>query len=165
MYQKALETLLGQWRQLGVKINEHIIDASDPTQNFVQSTLQPRAYDVLIYQLMVGRDPDVFAFWHSSQAVARGLNLSNYTNDLADDILTSARSTRGTALRNTKHIAFAKQWLSDAPAIGLYQSTVNSVVTRSVRGIDESDIVVSPEERYGGALYWTVGDRTVYATP
>ncbi len=164
-YQKALETLLGQWRQLGVKINEHIIDASDPTQNFVQSTLQPRAYDVLIYQLMVGRDPDVFAFWHSSQAVARGLNLSNYTNDLADDILTSARSTRGTALRNTKHIAFAKQWLSDAPAIGLYQSTVNSVVTRSVRGIDESDIVVSPEERYGGALYWTVGDRTVYATP
>lgn len=164
-YQKALETLLGQWRQLGIAIDERVIDASDPTQNFVQSTLQPRAYDVLIYQLMIGRDPDVFAFWHSSQAVARGLNLSNYASDLADDILTSARSTRGAALRNTKHIAFAKQWLDDAPAIGLYQSTVNSVVTRSVRGVNQNDVIVAPDERFNSVLYWTVGDRTVYKTP
>lgn len=164
-YQKALETLLGQWRQLGISIDERVIDASDPTQNFVQATLQPRAYDVLIYQLMIGRDPDVFAFWHSSQAVARGLNLANYTNDLADDILTSARSTRGAALRNTKHLAFARQWLDDAPAIGLYQSTVNSVVTKSVRGLDGNDIIVSPDERFNSILYWTVGDRTIYKTP
>ncbi|HMS93581.1 MAG TPA: peptide ABC transporter substrate-binding protein [Candidatus Saccharibacteria bacterium] len=164
-YQKALETLLGQWRQLGIGIDERVIDAADPTQSFVQSTLQPRAYDVLIYQLMVGRDPDVFAFWHSSQAVARGLNLSNYANDLADDILTSARSARSETLRNTKHLAFARQWLDDAPAIGLYQSTVNSVVTRSVRGVDARDVIVSPDERYNSVLYWTVGDRTVYTTP
>lgn len=164
-YQKALETLLGQWRQLGISIDERVIDASDPTQNFVQATLQPRAYDVLIYQLMIGRDPDVFAFWHSSQAVARGLNLANYANDLADDILTSARSTRGAALRNTKHLAFARQWLDDAPAIGLYQSTVNSVVSKSVRGLDGSDIIVSPGERFNSILYWTVGDRTIYKTP
>ena len=164
-YQKALETLLGQWRQLGISIDERVIDASDATQNFVQATLQPRAYDVLIYQLMIGRDPDVFAFWHSSQAVARGLNLANYANDLADDILTSARSTRGAALRNTKHLAFARQWLDDAPAIGLYQSTVNSVVSKSVRGLDGSDIIVSPGERFNSILYWTVGDRTIYKTP
>lgn len=164
-YQKVLETLIGQWRQLGIQIDENIIDASDPTQNFIQATLQPRAYDVLIYQLTIGRDPDVFAFWHSSQAVARGLNLANYTNDLADDILTSARSTRGTALRNTKHVAFARQWLDDAPAIGLYQSTVNSAVTRGVRGMNSSDVIVSPDERYRSAIYWTVGERTVYQTP
>jgi len=146
-------------------MDERVIDASDATQNFVQATLQPRAYDVLIYQLMIGRDPDVFAFWHSSQAVARGLNLANYANDLADDILTSARSTRGAALRNTKHLAFARQWLDDAPAIGLYQSTVNSVVSKSVRGLDGSDIIVSPGERFNSILYWTVGDRTIYKTP
>ena len=164
-YQKALEVLLGQWRQLGMHIDERVIDASDPTQSFVQSVLQPRAYDVLVYQLMTGRDPDVFAFWHSSQAVARGLNLSNYANDLADDILTSARSAKSTALRSTKHVAFARQWLDDAPAIGLYQSTVNSVVTKSVHGIDKNDVVVAPDERYNSILYWTVGERTVYQTP
>lgn len=164
-YQKALETLLGQWRQLGINIDERVVDAADPTQNFVQSTLQPRAYDVLVYQLVIGRDPDVFAFWHSSQAVARGLNLSNYANDLADDILTSARGARNETLRDTKHRAFARQWLDDAPAIGLYQSTINSISTRGVRGINATDVIVSPEERYSNMLYWTVGDRTIYATP
>lgn len=164
-YERALESLIGQWRQLGIIIDEKTIDASDPTQNFVQSVLQPRAYDVLIYQLTIGRDPDVFAYWHSSQAVARGLNLSNYSSELADDILASARTSKSPALRNAKHLAFARQWIDDAPAIGLYQSTVTSVTTNSVRGINQNDILVSPDQRYSSILYWTVGSRTVYKTP
>ncbi len=164
-YEKALETLIGQWRQVGIVINENVIDAADPTQNFVQSVLQPRSYDVLVYRLTIGRDPDVFAYWHSSQAVARGLNLSNYNNAISDDILTSARSSKSPTLRNAKHLAFARQWLDDAPAIGLYQSTVNSVMTKSVRGFNRNDVLVSQDQRYNGVLYWTVGDRTVYKTP
>ena len=164
-YERALETLIGQWRQLGIAIDEKVIDAADPTQNFVQSTLQPRAYDVLLYQLTMGRDPDVFAYWHSSQAVARGLNLANYSNPLADDILSSARASETDALRNAKHLAFAKQWLEDAPAIGLYQSVTHSGVAHSVKGMSPSAELVSPAQRYGEARYWTVGERTVYRTP
>ena len=164
-YERALETLIGQWRQLGVVVDEKVIDAADPTQNFVQSVLQPRAYDVLLYQLTMGRDPDVFAYWHSSQAVARGLNLANYSSQIGDDILSSARSSETEALRNAKHVAFAKQWLEDAPAIGLYQSVTHSVVSHSVKGMSRDVELVSPDQRYNEARYWTVGDRTVYKTP
>lgn len=164
-YERALETLIGQWRQLGIVINERVIDAADPTQNFVQSVLQTRSYDVLLYQLTMGRDPDVFAYWHSSQAIARGLNLSNYSSDLADDLLASARSSKNETLRNAKHLAFARQWLEDAPAIALYQSTITSVTTKSVHGIKTDSVLISPEQRYNSVLYWTVGSRTVYKTP
>ncbi len=164
-YERALETVIGQWRQLGVQVNERIVDVSDPTQNFVQSVLQPRAYDVLIYQLTIGGDPDVFAYWHSSQAVARGLNLANYSNPVADDILTSARTAKTDDLRRAKHIAFAKQWLEDAPAIGLYQSVTRTVVAHSVSGMDSSVVLTTPAQRYTQAPYWMVGERTVYKTP
>lgn len=164
-YERALEALAGQWRQLGIHVDDRVVDASDPTQNFIQSTLQPRAYDVLLYQLTLGRDPDVFAYWHSSQAVARGLNLANYSNQVADDILSSARSGGDHRLRDTKHLSFARQWLRDAPAIGLYQPVANSVVARSVFGVDEGNVLVAPRHRYTEAHRWMVGERTVYKTP
>jgi peptide/nickel transport system substrate-binding protein len=164
-YERALETLIGQWRQLGIQIEENIVDAADPVQNFVSSVLQQRSYDVLLYQISMGRDPDVFAYWHSSQAVARGLNLSNYSSPEADDILASARSTNNVSLRNAKHVAFAKQWLADVPAIGLYQSTLTTASTRSINGRNESAVLITPQQRYNDILYWTVEQRTVYKTP
>lgn len=164
-YERALETIIGQWRSVGVVVNERIVDASDITQNFVQSVLQPRAYDVLIYQLVIGGDPDVFDFWHSSRATALGRNLSNYSSDVADDILGSALSAKSRDLRNVKHIAFAKQWLADAPAIALYQSVTHTVVGRSVGGMLPGVTLVAPSARYQQALNWTVGSRTIYKTP
>ena len=164
-YERALEVLIGQWRQLGIIIDERVIDVNDPAQSFIQSVLQPRAYDVLLYQLNIGRDPDVFAFWHSSQAVARGLNLANYSNPVADDILTSARSGSSDALRLAKHKVFVRQWVSDAPAIGLYQSVTHTVVSNGVGGMSWQTELPSLAQRYSDVIYWTVGQRTVYKTP
>ena len=164
-YERALEVMIGQWRQLGVRVDESVVAASDPMQNFVQSVLQPRSYDILLYQLTLGGDPDVFAYWHSSQAVARGLNLANYGNQVADDILSSARSGSESKLRDSKHISFARQWLRDAPAIGLYQPAVHSVVGQSVFNTSPDAVLVAPMYRYEDARYWTVGERALYKTP
>jgi peptide/nickel transport system substrate-binding protein len=164
-YERALETLIGQWRRLGVQVDERIVDAADPTQNFVQSVLQPRAYDVLVYQLELGSDPDVYLYWHSSRAVARGQNLANYSSPIADDILSSARTVNNSQLRDAKHVAFAKQWLEDAPAIGLYQSVTHTVMARSVSGFDADRMLITPAQRYGEASQWMVGERSVYKTP
>ncbi len=164
-YERALETIAGQWRSIGVEVDTRIIDAADPTQSFVQSVLQPRAYDVLLYQLTIGGDPDVFAYWHSSQAVARGLNLANYSSPVADDILSSARAAVSDELRTAKHAAFARQWIEDAPAIGLYQAITRTAVGKSVGGMQQDASLVMPYARYGEAYLWTVGNRTVYKTP
>lgn len=164
-YERVLETLIGQWRQLSIVVDEQIIDASDPAQNFTQAVLQQRNFDVLLYQLAIGRDPDVYAYWHSSQATARGLNFSNYSNAVSDDALSSARGNVTSELRDAKYITFARQWLNDAPAIGLYQSSALYVHSYGVRGYDNEATLVSPYHRYSSVLQWTVGSRTVYKTP
>ena len=164
-YGRALETLAGQWRSLGVQVDTLVIDSSDTTQNAIQETLQSRNYDVLIYQLTIGVDPDVYAYWHSSQANALGFNLSNYSNPISDDALSSARSRLEPGLRNVKYLTFSHQWLVDVPAIGLYQSVALYVSSGNDQTYSDKDVFVSPFDRYADVLYWSVGSRTVYRTP
>jgi peptide/nickel transport system substrate-binding protein len=163
-FEKALEGVRDQWRSLGITVTTSIVDPTDPAQNVVQNVLQPRNYDVLLYQLTIGGDPDVYAYWHSSQA-SNGFNFSNYSNAVSDEALTSARSRVEPQLRNAKYLTFARQWLADAPAIGLFQATTQYVYSKSVHALPEKEVLISPGDRYGDVLYWSVGDRLVQRTP
>jgi peptide/nickel transport system substrate-binding protein len=161
----VLGILTDQWRDLGITIDVKIIDPKDETQNVVQSILQPRNYDVLVYQYNIGADPDVYAYWHSSQASLNGLNYSNYSNAISDDALISARARVEPVLRNAKYLTFSRQWLADVPAIGLYQSTIQYVTSNNAMSFDKSDVLISPIDRYSDVLNWSVGSRNVYKTP
>ena len=163
-FERVLSAIGDQWRSLGVTVTTSIVDPTDPAQNVVQNILQPRSYDVLLYQLTIGGDPDVYAYWHSSQA-SRGFNFSNYSNPISDDALTSARTRIEPDLRNAKYVTFAKQWIADAPAIGLFQATTQYVYSKSVHALPEGEVLVSAADRYADVLYWTVGERAVFKTP
>jgi peptide/nickel transport system substrate-binding protein len=164
-YEKALDVLAGQWRKAGVSVEARVLDDGDASARLIQDYLQPRNFDVLIYELAIGADPDVYAYWHSSQATFTGLNFSNYNNGTADDALVSARSRVEPSLRNAKYISFAQQWLNDAPAIGLYQPAMYYVHSRDSQTIAPDSLLVAPQDRYGNILYWTVNKGTVYKTP
>lgn len=163
-FEKILDELASQWRKLGVAVTTRIVDPSDPLQNVAQDILQPRQYDVLLYPLTIGGDPDVYAYWHSSQA-SNGLNFSNYSNTISDDALFSARTRLEPDLRNAKYVTFARQWLNDAPALGLYQLTAQYVHTKGVRAASDDIEFVSAASRYSDVMYWSVGSRLVYKTP
>jgi len=163
-FEKVLSAMAEQWRGLGVTVTTSIVDPTDPSQNVVQNILQPRSYDVLLYQLTIGGDPDVYAYWHSSQA-SRGFNFSNYSNTISDDALSSARTRIEPDLRNAKYVTFARQWMADAPAIGLFQATAQYVYSKSVHAIPGGEVLVSATDRYADVLYWSVGDRLVERTP
>lgn len=164
-YEKALEALAGQWRAIGVTVNTTVVNPSDPSINFVQDILQPRNYDVLLYELFIGADPDVYAYWHSSQTVATGYNFSNYSNKNSDDALASARSRLEPDLRNAKYIAFARQWIDDVPAIGLYQPVAEYAYNKHLHTVDQSAKLVSVYDRFSNVLNWSVGQKSVYKTP
>lgn len=164
-YEKMMEGIAAQWRSLGIVVATNVIDPSLPGTNFVQSILQPRSYDVLIYELLIGADPDVYAYWHSSQAGSSGYNFSNYSNATADAALVSARSVLSPDLRNAKYKTFAKLWLDDVPAIGLYQPVVVYATGEHIASVEESMPFVSAADHYSNVLEWSVRERTVYKTP
>jgi len=160
-YEAALQVLAAQWQKLGVQVDSEIFDTSDVTQNFTTDVLQQRNYDVLLDELVIGGDPDVFAYWDSKGL----LNFSGYSNQTSDDALTSARTKSDPALRSVKYDAFAKQWLSDAPAIGLYQTNFIYVHSKSTQAVQPDETIVSADDHYANVLYWTALQGTVYKTP
>jgi peptide/nickel transport system substrate-binding protein len=163
--ENALELLAKQWHSIGVLVETHVIDLSDVAQNTAQTILQARNFDVLIYELNIGADPDVYAYWHSSQTSLKGLNFANYSNVIADDALTSARSRLDMQLRNAKYLTFTRQWLEDVPAIGLYQISSIYVINKDTFALKEGAKLVSAVDRYSNIVDWSVGTRSVYKTP
>lgn len=165
-YSTVAHILAEYWKQLGVDAK---LEEFDPAiaidQSFAQSVLQPRQYDVLINELTIGADPDVFPYWHSSQANPFGLNFSNYKNPTSDDLLLSARLRNEPDLRAKKYAAFAAQWLVDTPAIGLYQSTTIYAHTASTSGTAANTVLPTITDRYNTVLYWTASRDSVYKTP
>lgn len=164
-YKAAARSLAEQWRAIGVDTSITVINTSDPTVNFVQDTLQPRNYSVLVYQLVIGADPDVFAYWDSTQIGMNGYNFSNYSNPVADATLSTARALTDPAIRQAKYATFAKQWLTDVPAIGLYQGMMTYVYGQSVATYAPHTRLVSATDRFSNILDWSVGNQIVYKTP
>lgn len=150
-----------QWSKLGISVQTQLVNPDSLQQNVIS----PRAYDVLIYEIVLGRDPDVYAYWHSSQATAIGLNLSNYHSGIVDDALESARSRLEPALRAAKYKVFYQQWLNDAPAIALFQPTLHYAENANVDALQKGAPIIDAIDRYVNVRDWT-GARTIgYDTP
>lgn len=164
-FKKVLALVSAQWQKIGVKVTTNIVDTSNVGSTFVQNTLQGRNFDVLLYELSIGADPDVYAYWHSSQISTSGYNFSNYSNLLSDASLASARSRIEPELRNVKYKQFMRQWLEDVPAIALYQPVIEYVTNDSVKAIGSGAQLSTSADRYSNVENWTVSNSLVYKTP
>lgn len=165
-FSRVTEELAKVWRkELSIRVNINIVDPLDPSQSVLQAILQPRNFDVLVYEFVIGGDPDVYAYWHSTQAVSRGLNFANYSNDISDDALSGARTKRDSRYRTDRYQAFVKRWVSDIPAIPLYQQKIDYIYSRKVSALSQDTKLVYPEDRYSNVIYWTVDKASVYKTP
>jgi peptide/nickel transport system substrate-binding protein len=148
-YPAVAEEVMRQWGQIGVEFDSLVVKAEDVQQNIII----PRAYDVLIYEIAIGRDPDVFAYWHSSQANTVGLNLSNYKSPKVDDELDSARTRLDTTLREAKYRLFVQQWVNEVPAIALYRPALTYVQNKNVVTFKARPLVDSTD-RYFNVRAW-----------
>ena len=147
-------TIASQLKPLGIKVSVKTASLDDLQQTY----MRPRNFQLLLFGFNIGADPDVYAFWHSSQAKDPGINLSGYSSPAADAALESARIKTDPALRAAKYEVFLKAWNTDAPAAVLYQSQYVYGVADSVMGITAHDLVVS-SDRFYDVQNWTVRQR------
>lgn len=137
----------------------------EPGQEFLLNVIRPRNYDILIYEIELGADPDLLPYYHSSQASASGLNLSNYHNALVDDLILAARSTMNENLRIAKYESFLKSWVEDVPAIGIYQASLNYFFNKNVRAFSEDNHLVYTTDRFQDVETWAVNKAVKNRTP
>lgn len=150
-------TIAADWRLLGVKVAVQIYPISD----FNNNVIRPRTYDAILFGEVIGRELDLFAFWHSSQRNDPGLNLALYANAKVDSLLAQARSTTDTIERRTIYTQFAAAIQKDQPAVFLYSPSFLYIVPESLQGV-QLGALTSPAERYLNAYQWYTDTARVW---
>ncbi len=151
------ETLKAMWEKMGAKVELKIFEPGDLNQNVIR----PRKFDALLFGEIVGRDLDLFAFWHSSQRSDPGLNIALYTNLKADKALEQARTLSDEKERLEKIKIFESEVEKDHPAIFLYAPDFIYVLPEKVKGFRLSDMTV-PGDRFANVEEWYTETEQVW---
>ena len=146
------------WNKLGVHVTVQVYSLSDLNT----SVLRPRQYDALLFGEVVGRELDLFAFWHSSQRNDPGLNLALYANSKADTLLSQARATTNATDREKLYAQFASLVKKDDPAVFLYAPEFIYVVPKDLHGV-KLGALTTPAERFLDVYEWYTDTQRVWS--
>lgn len=156
-YSKVAEFLQQSWAKIGAKVIPNYSDAGDIQSSVVAN----HDYDVLLYGISIGADPDVYAYWDSSQAsiTSQGhLNLSEYKNKTADEAVEAGRTRDDPSVRAVKYNAFLTQWMKDLPAMPLYQPNYLYITRGPVFNYQRKS-ANSDEDRFYNVQNWMVRQK------
>lgn len=147
-----------QWRDVGVKV-EVLLQPDEE----LQSTIAFHNYEALLYGITLGSDPDIYAYWHSTQAdpaSPQRLNFAEYKSSTLDTALEGGRSRVDPVLRATKYRPMLEQWQKDAPAIALYQPRFLYITSDKIYGFDPTRFS-TPTDRFANVQNWAIRDSWV----
>ena len=135
------------WQALGVPTS---IELHDPA-SLTQDVIRPRKYDALLFGEVIGRAPDLFAFWSSSERADPGLNIADYSNKAVDALLEKLRSTPApdTADLASLNAAIA----GDYPAAFTHTPDFVYAIPPSLHGVQLNQIA-APSDRFDDVAHW-----------
>ena len=142
------------WAQIGVKTNITIVDKS----KILQDVINPRKYEILLFGVNLGADPDPFPFWHSSQNEYPGLNLAIFSNKTVDQLLEDGRKTSDWAQRKAKYWEFQKIVSEQLPAIFLFNPNYIYPQYNNIKGFNAWGIS-GPSDRFANISQWYLKEK------
>ncbi len=145
------------WQKIGANVDVKIFE----TGELNQSVIRPRKYDALLFGEIIGRDLDLYAFWHSSGRLDPGLNIAEYVNVKADKILENARTITDVQARLNQYAAFETEVRNDVPAIFLYAPDFIYILPKNVQGVEIGSVTV-PSERFSNISEWFIDTENVW---
>lgn len=154
---QVAEILKQEWEKIGARVELKVFESGDLNQNVIR----PRKYDALLFGEIVGRDPDPYAFWHSSQRFDPGLNIALYTNITSDKLLEKARGISDEEKRAELYDSFEAEVAKDTPAVFLYSPSFIYVLPKNLEGADISGMTL-PMERFANIKDWYVETQNIW---
>lgn len=141
--------LEADWEALGIPTDIMLYELGDLTTNVIR----PRAYEVLLFGMVVGRDHDLYAFWSSSERTDPGLNIAAYANRNVDILLERAREEQDPEAANEHLSRLATLIAEEYPAAFTHTPEFLYAIPNSVRGIRLPQIT-APADRFATVASW-----------
>jgi len=154
---KTAQLLKKQWEMIGAKVDIKSLEEGE----FKQTILRSRKYDSVLFGEALGRNLDLYAFWHSSQRNDPGVNIALYTNAKADKLLEQARSESDTYKRAKLITQFTQELAKDQPAIFLYSPSFLYLLPDKVKNVHLTE-TSDPSERFSEIERWYINTERVW---
>jgi len=154
---RVAEILKEQWGKAGVSVVLKIIE----TAKIQNDAIKPRQYQALLFGEVLGKEPDLFYFWHSSQKTESGLNLALYGNPEADKLLSSATEDLDKNSRAQKNQKIANLIVNDLPAVFLFSPDYLVTAKKKILGINLQNLD-SPSSRLSQLNLWYLKTHRVF---
>lgn len=149
-----------QWKKIGVTLTTQFLTP----EQLSQTALATHSYDILLYGISIDHDPDVYAYWHSSQALPGASNFSEWKSSRADINLEIGRTRLEDVLRTARYRSFGDEWKKDSPALALYQLETTYAVHQNATGFVPTPST-NASDRLTNVEQWTVATKLVNQTP
>ncbi len=154
---QAAELVAESWRALGAEVTLQPFDQNDLNLEVIR----PRKYDALLFGLVVGRELDLFAFWHSSQRNDPGLNIALYASITTDKLLEDARNELNPQTRREYALKASEEIAKDDAALFLYAPHFVYAHEKRLRGVSLRT-VATPSDRFAGVENWYLETERVW---
>ena len=155
---KNAATLIKEdWEKLGAQVNLKVFEIGDLNQNVIR----PRKYDALFFGEIIGRNPDLFSFWHSSQRNDPGLNISMYTNSKVDKLLEKIRIEQDQDKKLQEYKDLEKEIANDTPAVFIYSPDFLYGTPAKIKNFEVSDITI-PSDRFINIYKWYIDTDKIW---
>ena len=146
---KAADITKEYWSWLGVAIDVRPI----PPAEILEKVIKPKDFEVLLFGQEVGRDPDRYGCWHSTQVEYPGLNFTGYSQVRVDKALEEGRKGLALEDRKTHYANFQRVLTADVPVIWLYRPLYTFGVSKKVSGVS-IDSLFHPKDRFANLKEW-----------
>lgn len=154
---EAAKLIKDDLERIGIRVVLRIFEIGDLNQEIIR----PRDYEALLFGEVTGRDPDLYAFWHSSQRLDPGLNIALYTNITTDKLLEDARVAETREARYKIYIEFEEEIQNDLPAIFLYAPDYLYIYNEKIKNVIPHTINAG-SERFADIHNWNIKTDKVW---
>jgi peptide/nickel transport system substrate-binding protein len=154
---KSAENLRDQWKKINAEVKINVVQTAELERSYIRT----RNYEALLFSESTGVDPDPFVFWHSSQSLNPGLNLSQYKNTEADRLIVEARNTLDPVARTEKYKQFQTVLATDIPALFLNESEFIYELNPDIKGTT-IETLANPEDRFYDITKWYIETKRVW---
>jgi peptide/nickel transport system substrate-binding protein len=152
------QKIQANWQKIGIKTTIQVYEPGDLAQNVIS----PRAFQALLFGMVIGKGGDLYDFWSSKERANPGLNITGYNNPAVDTLLTKFRSETDPLARAKELAQINNLIATDYPAAFIESPDFLYSVPTDLKGVILPQIT-APSDRFATAASWY--RRTVSVWP
>ncbi|MBU2566706.1 ABC transporter substrate-binding protein [Patescibacteria group bacterium] len=146
------EVLKRQWSLLGIKTEIEVLD----TQEVLRKASRDRDGQVILFNVLLNPDQDLFPIWWSSQAGDRGTNFSGLADKDIDTLIDQTKSTTSTEILIETRAKLSTAIMDKFPAGFLVRPYYGYTISTRVKGVPQEMKITKPSGRFGDIANWYI---------